>query len=508
MTFERFEVMDTESALENYASQISSERISESLKALLDSFDDTVKTVVVEKDYIDVDYSASYYEQRVRSFTPIDRGTTRLHFFTEAFSKRKIVNATSDTVQTMKSSYLGFTVIRPDWPTTLGRTFISCPPEVSGSAARFPTRSTISVDLAGIPLSVESCPYMSQDRKIMACATAALWMSTTPLSDKVSGISSHTTAEITGMAMSLARPFGPSIGRRGLTLFEMEQALLEIGFDPRIYPCPTKADLVEICHLSCDSGIPPVLLIESNGDGHAVTVIGYTLKPYDPTRFPVSPNSSAHQFVSDLIIHDDDRGMYLLAEVNTPAGYPTGVAELSIKVAGRTENATCTAILTPFPRRVMLDATDVERQQAEEWITLARERRWIEDRKVVYRTLLVGSNVFKQTLLERQDRGKNSNGYPRDFVTMARSLPMPRLVWLIEVSYWDDWDPGDPSSPPVIADFVFDSTSTETVRPDYLLLHFPGVALGRPVSGGTRGFVSEGVSDDHPHPPFPDIPRP
>ena len=507
MTFERFEVMDTDSALEKYASQISGEMISKSLRELLDSFVNTPKTVVIEKDYIDVDYSASYYEQRGRSFTPTDRGTTRMHFFAETFTKRKMVNATQDTIQRMKSSYLGFTVVRPDRPTTLGRTFISCPSEVSGKPARLPTRGTISVDLAGVPLSVESCPYMSQDRKIMACATAALWMSITPLADKISGITSHTTAEITGMAMSIARPFGPSVGRRGLTPVEMEQALLEIGLDPRTYPCPPATELVEICHLFSDSGIPPVLLIESNGIGHAVTVIGYTLKSSDPTRSPTSDISSAHQFVSDLIIHDDDRGMYLLAEVNAPTGDPTSVAELSIKVAGETERATCIAILVPFPRRVMLDAIEVK-GQAEEWIRQAKERRWIECRDVVYRTLLVRSNVFKETLLERQDRGENNHGYPKDFVALARSLPMPRLVWLIEVSYWNDWDPSDPDSPPIIADFVLDSTSTETIRPDYLLLHFPGVILGRPVSGGSMGFVSDSVSEDHSHPPFPDIPRP
>ena len=507
MTFERFEVMNAGSALEKYVSQLSRPSISKSLREVLDSFDDSVETIVVEKDYIDVDYSASYYEQRGRSFTPAGRGTTRIHFFSKTFTKQSMIDATKDTIRKMKSSYLGFTVVRPDRPTTLGRTFLSCPSEVSKNPARFPTRGTISVDLAGVPLSVESCPYMSQDRKIMACATAALWMSITPLSDKISGITSHTTAEITGMAMSIARPFGPSVGRRGLTLFEMEQALLEIGLDPRIYPSPSAAELVEICHLFSDSGIPPVLLIEPGGIGHAVTVIGYTLRSSDRSQSPTSDISAAHQFVSALIIHDDERGMYLLAEVSAPNGDPCGPAELSIQVAGTTEHAECTAILIPLPRRVMLDAIEVQ-GQAEEWIEQAKEDNWIEDRDVVYRTLLVRSNVFKQTLLEHQDSGEDSQGYPRDFVTLARSLPMPRLVWVIEVSYWDDWDPSNPTSPPVIADFVLDSTSTETVRPDYLLLHFPGVTLGRPISEGKMEPVYDIVSNDHAHPPLPDIPRP
>ena len=91
----------------------------------------------------------------------------------------------------------------------------------------------------------------------MACATAALWMSTTPLAEKISGVVQHTTADITGMAMSLHRPFGPAVGGRGLSIPEMEQALLQIGFDPSIYFYPTAEALVEICHLFSDSGIPP-----------------------------------------------------------------------------------------------------------------------------------------------------------------------------------------------------------------------------------------------------------
>ena len=306
MAFERFEVLSIEDALAKYTSSLFRPSVAARLMTLLDSFSETAKTAVVERDYIDIDYSASYHDQRGRSFTPTLHGTTRIHFFTEQFTKRAIVGAGNRTVRKMIFSYLGFTVVRPDRPTTLGRTFLSCPPNVSGKPAGFPPRGTILVDLAGIPLTIESCPYMSQDRKIMACATTALWMSSTPLVDKIPGVASHSTSEITGMAMSLNRPYGPAIGRRGLTLPEMEQAFLEIGFDPRVYTYPTPAQLVEICHLFSDSGIPLVLYIESNGIGHAVTVIGYTLKAPDAPEASIPGIFRAHQFVADLIIHDDE----------------------------------------------------------------------------------------------------------------------------------------------------------------------------------------------------------
>ena len=507
MAFEQFEVVDAATALAGFTSHLFRPNIGEKLRELLFSFSNGAKSAVIENHYIDIDYSASYYEQRGRSFTPENRATTRIHFFSDHFSKDDLAAADPEIVQRMQSTYLGFTVVRPEDPGTLGRTFISCPESVNGNPARFPTRARTSVDLAGIPLEIEACPYMSQDRKIMACATAAIWMTVTPLAEKIPEITARTTAEITGAAMSLDRPYGPAVGRRGLTLTETEQALLEIGLDPRIHRYPPPDRLVEICHLFSDSGIPPILSIESDGIGHAVTVVGYTLRPTAETQSANQEICPAHHFVADLVIHDDERGMYLPAEVFAPPKGSNALSALRIKRPDRIDEALCKAILVPFPKRVMLDALEV-RAQAHVWIQQAKAMNWIEDRDVVYRRLLVKSNVFKQTLLGHQDRADNFNGYPEGLVTPARSLPMPRYIWLIEVSYRGDWMPSEPGSPPVIVDIVLDSTSTRAFRPDYLFLHLPSAAISKPVMGGPVESKLDEIPNDYPHSSFPNIPRP
>ena len=508
MVFDNFEVMPTKEALTKFAFEPNLTPPAERLSSLLSSFDQTAATAIVESDYVDMDYSASYHDQRGRSFTPSVRSTTRIHFFTEEFTKSDLIDASEPTIQRMQHAYKGFTVVRPDQEATLGRTLISCPSTISGDPARFPTRSTTSVNLAGIPLNIVSCPYMSQDGKIMACATAALWMSITPLSDKITGVAAHTSADITGLAMALNRPFGPSVGRRGLDTAEMERALLQIGFDPRIHDLPDVEELVANCHLFSDSGIPPVLLIDlCGGGGHAITVVGYTLKSSSDLQDPSATLSPAHEFVSNLIIHDDQRGMYLPIQVAPTTRRSRECTKITIPFGSGSDEAICYAILIPFPKRLMLDAGDVT-ARAEEWITLAREQNWIEDRPVIYRTLLVRSNILKQTLLKRQDRSNTQNGYPADLVNFTRALPMPRYVWLTEVSYQDDWDLSDLSSPAVIADFVFDSTATEITGLDYLMLHFPRVVTGFQVANNSSKPVFQRISPDYPHPPFPDIPRP
>ena len=269
----------------------------------------------------------------------------------------------------MQNFYLGFAVLRPETSVTLGRTFIVCPTTICGRPVRVPTRSATQVDLAGIPLEIESCPYMSQGAKIMVCATAAVWMSTANLVDKMPS----TTAEITALAMSLDRPFGPAVVRRGLSIVEMEQAFIRMGFDPRRHEYPNADRIVEVCRLFADSGIPPVLGITFGPVGHTVTVVGYTLGP-PPDPLPAFRDvASAHQYVPYLVIHDDQRGMYLLAELEyEPVDSDRRTAVLTIHTPSGLESARRTAILVPFPRRVMLDALEVTAQSGY-WIEFGKQ---------------------------------------------------------------------------------------------------------------------------------------
>ena len=94
----------------------------------------------------------------------------------------------------------------------------------------------------------------------------------------------------------------------------------------------------------------------------------------------------------------------------------------------------------------MLDALEVT-AQAGYWIAFGQLHGVIEDRKVVSRKLLVRSNSYKQKLLENRRSLSKPDGYPNELVDFARALPMPRYVWLIEVSYVEEWDPTNPALP-------------------------------------------------------------
>ena len=511
MPFENYRVLSANEAINTYMADLHPSGVLDQLCSILGSYADPARIAVVESEYVDLDYSASYYDQRVRSFLPPKRETIRIHFFSNTLHMQDIAEANETTMQAMASGYLGFVVIRPDNPRTLGRTFLKCPDNLHDLRARFPARIVAPVDLAGISLQVESCPYMTQDSKVMACATVALWMSTTPLANKIPDMVPFTTDAITRVAKSLDGPFGPAVGKRGLTPPEMERGLFAVGFDPDVFYPQSPEHLTEFAHLLSDSGVPPVLLVsptDSEAPSHAVTVVGYTLEHPGAEHSPTSRVVPAHEFISSLVLHDDQRGMYLVARAVGPADPCVCDVDMVVGLPEGDERLRCYAAMVPLPKRLMLDVFEAK-AQTERWASRFARRGWIEDKPLIARTVLVRSNTLKQTLHDRHDAGSGDPArYPLKFVEEVRGLPLPRLAWLVELSYLDDWDFGDAASPPVIADLILDSTATGNALSDVLLLRVPNLIAKNRLHSDSQGFVGIRDPQDHSHPPFPNIPRP
>ena len=79
--FGRFQVVSASDVFDDENLQPYPENVAGRLREVLMSLDTPAETAVIESDYTDVDYSASYYDQRGRSFTPDRRVTTRNPFF-------------------------------------------------------------------------------------------------------------------------------------------------------------------------------------------------------------------------------------------------------------------------------------------------------------------------------------------------------------------------------------------------------------------------------------------
>ena len=354
-----------EEAFGEFIDQAEPRQIPLRLRELLLQRADPAQVAVVEPNYIDIDFSASHYNQRGRSFTPSERSTTRVHFFSSGeVSEIHFRLPTAPKRKLLEKSYLGFIVIRPGSEPTVGRTIIKPPQHVNGTQAYFPTKGSFDAHIQGLELGIEASPFLSQDSIALACATAGIWMSATPLAAKIQ-LSQFTTTEITSMALSLTRPYGPSLGMRGLTIDEMGRAFLRMGHDPMLWEYPTAEQLMEVCHLYAESGIPTILGVQFPRGLHALTVIGHTFDLDSRRGRPLRPGIFAStEFVPGLVVHDDQGGPYLPLELGEVKNSQSFRTKVKLSLPGGELIGHCKFAIAPIPPRAALPGTKALRLAA------------------------------------------------------------------------------------------------------------------------------------------------
>ncbi len=373
------------------------------------------------------------------------------------------------------------------------------PTYVGGARAYFPTESPFESNFLGIPLQVSSTPYISQDSQVMACATAALWMSSTVLA-RNTGTTEFQTADITSMALSIRRPYGPSLGERGLTITQMEHALLEMGYDPKIWERPDAENLLRYAYLYTESGIPPVILLDiPQVGGHAVTVVGHLFDTSVPRNKPLVPGIFVStDFIPGLIIHDDQRGPYLRMDVDSTTPKERRERPYNSKVTVHTPAGTmtgfCAALIVPVPQRAMMPANNAIASAAS-WVSTLQSIGAITSGDMVIRGFLVRSNRYKHAAWQ----------LPRlhtQVATVYRGLPMPRYVWVVEFTHKDKWVGSSPSNLEIEGEFIFDGTFIANPRPHFLAAHLPGaVGVSRRTEQGMRSNAIH-IAHDTPYEPL------
>lgn len=481
------------------------ENVSRSLLSILTNRSNPALTAVVEEGYIDIDYSHSYFLQHGRSFTPSLRRTTRIHFFSSEFTIRRLRSMGKKTKKLLQKTFLGCTVIRPDTPRSLGRTFVR-PPEISdGIELFFPTRAKFDVHLCGVSLDVEACPYISQDQLVMACATASLWMSSTSLAAKITDMREFTTCDITALALSLDRSYGPTVGGGGLRIQEMEHAFMAMGYDPFLSEYPEADQLLDSAYTYVESGIAPVLAVwfpEQDIGGrrleglHAVTIVGHIMDTANRKNRSINHGTySSAAFVPGLIINDDQNGLYLRAAIN-PYSSKTDKFRSKIEILlsnGKLEGY-CKSLLVPLPPRVLLSG-ELALRSAASLLSYTKSRGWLKSEPLILRPYLIHSAKLKEFFTYKRDvAGALAAAY--------RGIPMPRYVWVVEYGYLRDWRKHRVTDLAIQGEVLFDPTIV-TAEPQYLSLHLPSlVTVNRVTPKDQIQTTSYNIVDDHPYLPL------
>lgn len=282
------------------------------------------KTILAEFDYIDHDYLEDFTHYYVKCFANYERKCIRLHFFREVFDE-EFVRETLKTgefekVEKIRSSYLGFIVVKPLPRTVIGKTCLKTYPH--DSRRNFPITRQYKVSLFGIDLSIESLAYQEQDSVAAACATSALWSVF-----HGTGVLFHhpipSPVEITRFATENLPAQSRSFPNKGLTIEQMAHAIRKIGLEPYYVGVSTEDSLKSTVYAYLRAKIPLMMafhIIDTDKGnniligGHAVTITGDSIESSSAVTNSSTTIFSRSSRISKFYVHDDQVGPFAKME--------------------------------------------------------------------------------------------------------------------------------------------------------------------------------------------------
>jgi len=455
------------------------------------------KYVFLENGYLDRDFTVEFSEFYSKVFKPYGKFCKRLLFFSEdcaqVLSNGNPEILAKELEKLGDKSFLGFIVIRPLLHAPIGRTVLRSPPK--SKQCHILVRALHETHLLGATLKVEGFPFVQQDKRVGACAQASIWAAARHFHIKhrepwcsIVDITDYATNPIDGN-LSLSLPAGSG----GLYIDNMVRALRQIGREPLLYAgqvnnsfpfqisWPDQLRPYDIINRYVDSRIPVILLLcpweQTQNDGHAVVVVGHTLKNIkDSSKLPIKPTRA--EFCENFNVNDDQRGCYLNMPIKSGgSGCQTPYSVLD-HVYG---------IIIPLPSKVYMKAEFAEiifwatldhfisqsvnlvnthKDLIGDAVKIIEElKKAYSDNKIIARTYLTTGWKYKRLILRNHISDSIKN------LIIERSFP--RYVWVIEYGTLNSLNKSKSSDRYILGHMVIDATSSIDWE-NTLLAHFPG----------------------------------
>lgn len=281
--------------------------------------DINLKTILVEKEYIDKDYLEDFSAYFVRCFENYPKTCTRLHFFDFDFKAGEMENFIINKVAEDKyhKGYLGFMVIKPIPHTIIGKTCLKTYKETN-KPRFYPATRDYKVHLFGIEFTIKTLAYQEQDNILGACATSALW-SAFQITGHLFNHAMPSPVTVTKFATKKQAGNSRSIPNKGLNANQMADCIRAIGLEPLFLKPQNDSDIKAMIYsYSKQMKIPIILGIDlwnkktNKSEGlHAVTISGFRI---DENIVNLSLESEK---IKSIYAHDDQIGPFARMEFTT-----------------------------------------------------------------------------------------------------------------------------------------------------------------------------------------------
>jgi len=430
-----------------------------------------VKTLLVERDYIDRDFLEDYAAYYVRCFPLYRKTCTRIHAFRQEITLEAVKaflsgDETKIGLEELQTAYLGFIVVKPLPHTVIGRTCLTT--YADNTTRHFPATRQFEANLFGIKLPVvKTLPFQEQDSVVAACATSALWT----LFQSTAREFQHqllTPIEITRAATHLLPTESRVIPNHGMSTHMMAHAIKSVNLEPFLIRVAEGKVLHAAIYSYVRARIPLILgidLVEQTSGTqydrmgkHAVAIVGYNLGGV-PTPLSVSGLTLRSSRIDKIYVHDDQIGPFARmaldgkgVEVQFPGQPSRKYDSLSTSWSPDHGSGDVRAIpdilLVPLYHKVRLTW-----EWALKRVTEFNEA-LVQSSKIVPELKLLGLewDVYVTTVNDVRDDLRKAPNIDASARFSAVTWPMPRFIWRA-TALRDD--------APLI-DLLFDATDIDT----------------------------------------------
>ena len=388
--------------------------------------------VIIEGEYVDIAYRDSYYDYYATKHSSYSRLCLRMSFFKPAFSK----DINFEDESNIRDNYLGFLVVRP-LIKCIGRNVISPEAKLANKQNIRICRVKVETSCLGVKLKAEGFPHASQDNETMTCAQTTIWSLLEYYGNKYALYRPTLPTEIE----EILEPFSyeRQLPSKGLTYNQISVALRILGFGPKIYQSGDTLD--KISHfrklLACyiESGIPLAVALTNDKLGHAVVCVGTeNVDAHEVTKYPVTLGKktlySWNQAVANakFVFNDDNLPCYQVASLSEPVKHYVDKGKVTWK------DAQVRQFIAPLYHKVYMEA-DTAIALTEQIIKTVISG---GDGHVM-RTLLTSSRTFREHITKM-------TSFANDQRLGLLSIPMPKFVWVTELSTPDEFYNGRAST--------------------------------------------------------------
>ena len=411
------------------------------LQRLRAVMDHRVMTVAVERHYIDKDYRDTFSNYHSKRFSTPDSRCLRLHFFSSLLDPVQLKSP-----HDAQPNYLGYSVIRPTRPNSIGRTLVSPDSHLLSGAHICTTAEKVS--LLGCDLSIRGFPFISQDADVTVCAQSALWMLCRYFSDRYPAYAEAGPYQIGQLTndYSLGRMYPSS----GLTMWQMAEALRLSGFYPLTYTRNSyDGDLDHLLYTYLESGLPCLVGVPD----HVVVAYGHR------SDFTVNPSPDDEQLIASssynqaFVVSNDNEYPYQI--LGKAGGAPPD---------SRYRFTDIDSFVVPLPEKAFLPAESAREVIRKVFLDYRGESPSLSGVPLVTRLFLTSVRSFKRHLARR------GMGNP-DVEEVYRELPLPHFIWVCEIALQSEY----PNS--VRGEIVWDGTRNACEPSGWIALHLPEILI-------------------------------